>query len=70
MWNKHGIYVDSRWIPCGMSMESIGKYLIYMMKHIPYGIHMDSMEYIHSMWIPYGMWGQGKVLDCSGNKTV
>ena len=22
---------------------------------------MESMEYIHSIWIPYGMWGDGKV---------
>ena len=36
-------------------------YLIYMMKHIPCGIHVESMEYTHSIWNPYGMWGDGKV---------
>jgi len=74
MWNLCGIYVDSIWIPCGliphgMDMESMwnpcgihsSNYLIYMVKHIPYGIHVESMEYIHSTWIPYGMWGGGKV---------
>ena len=46
-WNGHGIHCS--------------KYLIYMSKHIPYGIHVESMEYVHSTWIPYGMWGGGKV---------
>jgi len=22
---------------------------------------VESMEYVHSTWIPYGMWGDGKV---------
>ena len=46
------------WIPYGFHSSN---YLIYMVKHIPYGIHVESMEYIHSIWIPYGMWGDGKV---------
>ena len=32
-----------------------------MVKHIPCGIHVESMEYTHSIWNPYGMWGDGKV---------
>jgi len=63
MWNLCGMN------PCGIHMESIwnlcgihsSNYLIYMPKHIPYGFHVDSMEYIHSTWIPYEMWGGGKV---------
>ena len=55
--------MEPMWIPCGMSPHGIhsSKYLIYMSKHIPYGIHVESMEYIHSIWNPYGMWGGGKV---------
>ena len=25
-----------------------------MTKHIPYGIHVESMEHFHSIWIPHG----------------
>jgi hypothetical protein len=25
------------------------------------------MEYLHSMWIPYGIWGEGKLLTWSGS---
>jgi hypothetical protein len=35
-------------------MEFIGKYLKYVMKHIPYGIHMDSMDSTWNISIPYG----------------
>jgi hypothetical protein len=77
MWIPYGFHVDSMWNLCGrspygMSMESmwnpcgihVNKYLIYVIKHIPCGFHVDSMEYIHSTWIPHGMWGHGKVLHC------
>jgi len=74
-WNGHGIHMESAWNPCGISPHGMDmeymwipygihstKSLIYMTKHIPYGIHVESMEYIHSIWIPYAMWGGGKVL--------
>jgi len=51
-------YLCSTWNLCGIHSSN---YLIYMPKHIPYGIHMESMEYIHSTWSLYGMWGGGKV---------
>ena len=40
----------------------------YGTKHIPHGIHVDSMEYLHSIWIPHGMWGQGKLLSGGDNQ--
>ncbi len=48
----HGIYafhVDSMWIPC---RYSDGTNIF----------HMDSMEYLHSTWIPHGIRGEGKLL--------
>jgi hypothetical protein len=46
MWNDHGIHMESFH---GMNMESIWNpggfhVMIYVMKHIPCGFHMDSME--------------------------
>jgi hypothetical protein len=58
-WNPCGIHVEFMWNPYGIHSSN---YLIYISKHIPYGIHVESMEYIHSIWNPYGMWGHGKVL--------
>jgi len=56
--NLCGIHMESTWNLCGIHSSN---YLIYMPKHIPYGVHVESMEYIYSTWIPYGMWGGGKV---------
>jgi len=43
--------MDSTWIPPGIH---ISKYMIYMVKHIPCGFHVDSMWI---PWIPCGFLG-------------
>jgi len=53
--------MDFMWIPCGISPCGIhiSKYMIYVVKHIPCGFHVDSMWipcgfHVDSMWIPCG----------------
>jgi hypothetical protein len=71
IWNEHGIHVESRWIPGGFHVNI---YVIYMIKHIPYGIHVEWVESIWNISIPYGFdmecggmvkyWQRGMLCSC------
>jgi len=41
------------------TVKNSSKYMIYVVKHIPCGFHVDSMD---STWNPCGIRGHGKVL--------
>ena len=51
IWNEHGIHVESMWNPGGFHVNI---YVIYVIKHIPYGIHVEWVESIWNISIPYG----------------
>ena len=55
MWNDHGIHMES--------MDYF--YSIWNQTYStwnPYGFHGIFTFHMDSIWIPYGIWGQGKLL--------
>ena len=67
-WNPHGIHLESIWneymsIPYGIH----GIFLFHVDSILysiwnPCGFHGIFSFHMDSTWIPYGMWGQGKLL--------
>ena len=53
----HGIHLESMW-NCVKSRWNCMESIVGV-----YEIHVEFMEQNHSMWIPPGTWGQGKLLD-------
>jgi len=51
MWILCGFHMESMWNPCGIC---ISEYMIYVVKHIPCGIHVESMDSTWNKFVPHG----------------